>query len=172
MPLPIYRLRRWLAVIAVLFTATVSGMYFYARLRQRNVLKELPNKIGIDIKQTANGFQFSKSDGKRTLFTVQAGSLKQFQLDGSAELHNVSVILYGRDSSRFDQIYGDDFSYDKKVRQHHGSRRRPDRSGIKPYGWNRTRSGNSQRTQESHPPRDHRPHLQSGERRRFHQCAS
>ncbi|MFZ0299053.1 MAG: LptA/OstA family protein [Candidatus Sulfotelmatobacter sp.] len=114
MPLPIYRLRRWLVVIAVLFTATVSGMYFYARLRQRNVLKELPNKIGIDIKQTANGFQFSKSDGKRTLFTVQAGSLKQFQLDGSAELHHVSVILYGRDSSRFDQIYGDDFSYDKK----------------------------------------------------------
>ncbi|MGB8469757.1 MAG: LptA/OstA family protein [Candidatus Sulfotelmatobacter sp.] len=114
MPLPIYRLRRWLAVIAVLFTATVSGMYFYARLRQRNVLKEIPNKIGIDIKQTANGFQFSKSDGKRTLFTVQAGSLKQFQLDGSAELRHVSVILYGRDSSRFDQIYGDDFSYDKK----------------------------------------------------------
>jgi hypothetical protein len=106
MPLPIYRLRRWLAVIAVLFTATVSGMYFYARLRQRNVLKEIPNKIGIDIKQTANGFQFSKSDGKRTLFTVQADSLKQFQLDGSAELHHVSVILYGRDSSRFDQIYG------------------------------------------------------------------
>jgi lipopolysaccharide export system protein LptA len=114
MPLPIYHLRRWLVVIAVLFTATVAGMYFYARLRQRNVLKELPDKIGIDIKQTAAGFQFSKSDGKRTLFTVQARSLKQFQVDGSAELHNVSIILYGRDSSRFDQIYGDDFSYDKK----------------------------------------------------------
>src|SRR5580700_7167102 len=114
MPLPVYHLRRWLIVIAALFTATVAGMYFYARMRQRNVLKELPNKIGIDIKQTAAGFQFSKSDGKRTLFTVQAGSLKQFQLDGSAELHNVSIVLYGRDSSRFDQIYGDDFSYDKK----------------------------------------------------------
>ena len=114
MSLPIYRLRRWLAVIAVLFTAMVAGMYFYARLRERNVLKEIPNKLGIDIKQTANGFQFSKSDGKRTLFTVQASNLKQFKLDGSAELHNVSIILYGRDSSRFDQIYGDDFSYDKK----------------------------------------------------------
>jgi lipopolysaccharide export system protein LptA len=114
MPLPIYRLRRWLAVIAVLFIAVIAGTYFYARLRLRNVLKELPNKIGIDIKQTANGFQFSKSDGKRTLFTVQAGKLKQFKLDGSAELHNVSIVLYGRDSSRFDQIYGDDFSYDKK----------------------------------------------------------
>src|SRR5580704_15876124 len=114
MPLPIYRLRRWLAVIAVLFIAVIAGTYFYARLRLRNVLKELPNRIGIDIKQTANGFQFSKSDGKRTLFTVQAGKLKQFKVDGSAELHNVSIVLYGRDSSRFDQIYGDDFSYDKK----------------------------------------------------------
>jgi lipopolysaccharide export system protein LptA len=114
MPLPIYRLRRWLAVIVVLFIAVVAGTYFYARLRLRNVLKEIPNKIGIDIKQTANGFQFSKSDGKRTLFTVQAGKLKQFKLDGSAELHNVTIVLYGRDSSRFDQIYGDDFSYDKK----------------------------------------------------------
>jgi lipopolysaccharide export system protein LptA len=114
MPLPIYRLRRWLAAIAVLFIAMVAGTYFYARMRLRNVLKEVPNKIGIDIKQTANGFQFSKSDGKRTLFTVQAGTLKQFQLDGSAELHNVSIILYGRDSSRFDQIYGDDFTYNKK----------------------------------------------------------
>ena len=114
MPLPVYRLRRWLAVIAVLFIAVVAGTYFYARLRLRNVLKEIPNKIGIDIKQTAAGFQFSKSDGKRTLFTVQAGNLKQFKLDGSAELHNVSIVLYGRDSSRFDQIYGDDFTYDKK----------------------------------------------------------
>ncbi len=114
MPLPIYRLRRWLVIIAVLFTAMVAGMYFYARARQRDVLKEIPNKLGFDIKQTAAGFQFSKSDGKRTLFTIQASDVKQFKLNGRAELRNVSIVLYGRDSSRFDQIYGDDFSYDKK----------------------------------------------------------
>ena len=114
MPLPIYRLRRWLMAIAVLFIAVISGMYFYARLRERNVLKEVPNKLGINIKQTATGFQFSKSDGKRTLFTIQASDLKQFKLNGSAELHHVSIVVYGRDSSRFDQIYGDDFTYDKQ----------------------------------------------------------
>src|SRR6202140_5686423 len=114
MPLPICRLRRWLAVIAVLFTAVVAGMYFYARSRQRDVLKEIPNKLGFEIKQTAAGFQFSKSDGKRTLFTIQASDLKQFKLNGSAELHNVTIVLYGRDSSRFDQISGDNFIYDKK----------------------------------------------------------
>src|SRR5208283_6119796 len=115
MPLPIYRLRRWLAVIAVLFIAVVAGTYFYARLRLRNVLKEIPNKIGYDIKQTASGFQISKSDGKRTLFTVQASDVKEFKLNGRAELHNVNIVLYGRDSSRFDQIYGDDFAYDQKT---------------------------------------------------------
>src|SRR5579864_6361102 len=115
MPLQIYRLRRVLAVIALLFTVVVAGMYFYARSRARNVLKELPNKIGVDIKQTATGFQFSKSDGGRTLFTIQASNLKEFKLNGRAELHNVSIVLYGRDSSRFDQIYGDDFAYDPKT---------------------------------------------------------
>ncbi|MGC1371561.1 MAG: LPS export ABC transporter periplasmic protein LptC [Candidatus Sulfotelmatobacter sp.] len=114
MSLPIYRLRRWLLIIAVLFIAVISGMYFYARLRERNVLKEVPNKLGINIKQTATGFQFSKSDGKRTLFTIEASKLKQFKLDGSAELHNVTIVVYGRDTSRFDQIYGDDFTYDKR----------------------------------------------------------
>ncbi len=115
MPLPIYRLRRLLAATAILLTAVVAGMYFYARMRTRNVLKEVPGKIGYEIKQTATGFQFSKSDGKRTLFTVQASNVKEFKLNGRAELHNVSIVLYGRDSSRYDQIYGDDFAYDPKT---------------------------------------------------------
>ena len=115
MPLKVYRLRRLLAVTAVLLTLVVAGSYFYARRKATNVLKQFPGKIGYDIKQTASGFQFSKSDGKRTLFTVQASAVKQFRLNGNAELHNVSIVVYGRDSSRFDQIYGDDFAFNQKT---------------------------------------------------------
>ena len=114
MPLPIYRLRRLLAVIAVLFTAVVAGMYFYARLRQHSVLKGFPGKISYDIKQTASGFQFSKSEAGRTVFTIRAKNVKEFKLNGRADLHDVSIILYGRDTSRYDQIYGDDFTFDPK----------------------------------------------------------
>jgi lipopolysaccharide export system protein LptA len=113
MTLPVYRLRRILAATAVLLTALVAGMYFYARSRATNVLKTIPKKIGYDIKQTAHGFQFSKSDGQRTLFTVEASDLKEFKLNGNAELHNVNIVVYGRDSSRYDQISGDDFAYNK-----------------------------------------------------------
>ena len=115
MTLPIYHLRRLLAVTAVVLTTVVAGMYFYARLRARNVLKEVPGRIGIEIRQTVNGFQLSKSDGGRTLFTIQASGLKRFVLGDRAELHNVNIILYGRDSSRYDQIYGDDFAYDPQT---------------------------------------------------------
>src|SRR6266567_322243 len=115
MPLKVYRLRRLLAVTAVLLSVVVAGMYFYARWRATDVLKSIPGKIGYDIKQTASGFQFSKSDGKRTLFTIQASNFKEFKLNGNAELHNVSIVLYGRDSTRFDQIYGDDFAYNQKT---------------------------------------------------------
>jgi len=115
MPLRVYRLRRILAATAVLFTALVAGMYFYARSKATDMVKSIPGKMGIDIKQTAQGFQFSKSDGKRTLFTVQAKDVKEFKLNGNAELHDVSIILYGRDASRFDQIYGDDFAYNQKT---------------------------------------------------------
>src|SRR5579871_1311886 len=115
MSLPIYRLRRILAATAMLLTLVVGTMYFYARSRATNMLKTIPGKIGFDIKQTANGFQLSKSDGKRTLFTVQASDVKEFKVNGNAELHNVTIVLYGRDSSRFDQIYGDDFAYNQKT---------------------------------------------------------
>src|SRR5579863_1409911 len=115
MPLPIYRLRRLLATTAIVLSVVVMGMYFYARMRTRDVRKVITSALPYEISKTANGFQISKSDGKRTLFTVQASDVKEFKLDGRAELHNVSIILYGRDSSRFDRIYGDDFAYNPKT---------------------------------------------------------
>lgn len=114
MPLPIYRLRRLLVATAVVLTAAVIGMYFYARMRVRDVRKEVPNKLGIEISKTANGYRYSKSDGKRTVFSIEAADVKEFKLNGHTELHKVSIILYGRDSSRYDQIYGDDFGYDPR----------------------------------------------------------
>ena len=101
MPLPVYHLRRLLVAIAILLTLAVAGMYFYARSKATNALKSVPGKMGYEFSKTAQGFQISKSDGKHTLFTVQASNVKEFKLNGNAELHNVSIILYVRDASRF-----------------------------------------------------------------------
>ena len=112
MGLRVSRLRQWFALGAILMIATVGGMYFYARWRVRTAVHEVPAKIGLDIQQTAEGFSVSKSVEGRTLFTVSASKAVQFKGGGHAELHDVKIVVYGKDSSRFDRITGDDFEYD------------------------------------------------------------
>ena len=114
MPVQIPRLRRWFALAAIAVSLVVVGVYLYRRSQVRDVLKHIPAKIGVDVQQTAEGFKVSKSAGGRTLFTIQARKAVQFKLGGHAELHNVTITLFGRDSSRYDQIYGDDFAYDQQ----------------------------------------------------------
>jgi lipopolysaccharide export system protein LptA len=109
---PFSRLRRWFALGAILMIATIAGMYFYARWRVHKVVHDMPAKIGLDIQQTAEGFSISKSVEGRTLFTVSASKAVQFKGGGRAELHNVKIVIYGKDAGRFDRITGDDFEYD------------------------------------------------------------
>jgi lipopolysaccharide export system protein LptA len=112
MPLPISQLRRWFALSAVAALLLVAGAYFYARHRVQNALKQVPERMGLGIQQSADGFTISRSDGPRTLFKIQASKAVKFADGGRAELHDVAITLYGRDSSRFDQIYGSEFEYD------------------------------------------------------------
>ncbi|HZS97113.1 MAG TPA: LPS export ABC transporter periplasmic protein LptC [Terriglobales bacterium] len=115
MPLQISRLRRWLVLAAALLCLIVAGAYIHRRRQARAVFKQIPAKMNLDIQQTAEGFKVSKSDQGRTLFTVQASKAVQFKTGGRAELHHVTITLYGRDASRYDQIYGDDFAYDQQT---------------------------------------------------------
>ena len=80
--------------------------------RVENALKEVPAKIGIEIQQSAKGFTVSRSEQGHTIFKIEASKAVQYKQGGHAELHDVTITLYGRDSSRFDQIYGADFEYD------------------------------------------------------------
>jgi len=112
MPLPVTRLRYWFASGAILMIAIVGGMYFYARWRVSKAVHEIPAKLGLDIQQTAEGFSISKSELGRTEFTVSASRAVQFKKGGRAELHDVKIVVYGKDSSRFDRIAGENFDFD------------------------------------------------------------
>ena len=114
MPVSASHLRRWVAAVLILVCVLVAGAYFYGRHRVKNALKQVPGKIGLEIQQSAQGFTISKSEQGRTLFKLQASKAVQFKSSGEVELHEVAVTLYGRDSSRFDQVYGKNFEYDPK----------------------------------------------------------
>ncbi len=112
MSIQISHLRRWFAGGAIGLLLLVASVYFYARHKVQNALSEVPAKIGIEIQQSAKGFTVSRSEQGHTIFKIEASKAVQYKQGGHAELHDVTITLYGRDSSRFDQIYGADFEYD------------------------------------------------------------
>jgi lipopolysaccharide export system protein LptA len=112
MPLDPKRLRRWFAAVAIIVVVISLLYYFYARIHIWRVVERTPGSMGVQIQQSTQGFTLSKSEAGRTIFTVHASKAVQYKEGGRAELHDVSILVYGRRSDRFDQIHGDDFEYD------------------------------------------------------------
>ena len=115
MPLSVPRLRTWFGILAIATVIVVAGFYFYARIQLRKIVREAPQKLGVDIQQSTEGFSFSKSEGGRTLFTIRATKAVQYKQGSKATLENVNIIVYGRDGNRFDQISGSGFEYDPQA---------------------------------------------------------
>ena len=68
-------------------------------------------KLGATITKEFNGYTWSQSDGRRTIFTMHAAKAVQHK-DGKYTLHDVNMILYGHKGDRADRISGDQFEYD------------------------------------------------------------
>ncbi len=105
-------LRRWLGITAILIILLVTGLFFYVRYRARETVAAVEKRLGINIQQSTTGFSFSKSEGGRTLFTIKADKAIQLSMGGRSRLQNVSIVVYGRKSNRFDRIHGSEFAYD------------------------------------------------------------
>jgi lipopolysaccharide export system protein LptA len=112
------RLRKWFALGAVFLVLVVVAFWGYNKARSYTIAqaaKKAAKKVGVDVQQSAQGWTISKSEGNRTLFTVRASNALQYKGGGRAELEEVNIIVYGREANRFDQIYGNKFSYDPKT---------------------------------------------------------
>jgi lipopolysaccharide export system protein LptA len=111
MRITIERLRTWILVLAGVLAAVILGFFALTRYKLSHFGRDLPGKLGVNIQQDANGFTFSKSQAGHTLFTLHASKLVEYK-GGHAMLHNVSITLYGKDGSRNDHVYGNEFEYD------------------------------------------------------------
>ena len=90
----------------------VAGFYLYARYRVQRAVHDLPAKLGVNIQQNTEGFTYSQAAGGHTIFSISAANAIRYKAGGRAELHNVKIVSYGRNSDRLDEITGDIFEYD------------------------------------------------------------
>jgi lipopolysaccharide export system protein LptA len=106
------QLRKWLIAGVIVLVIGVGATYWIVRSRVGPTLHNVPKELGIDIQQTSEGFSLSKSEAGRTLYTIRASKAVQFKAGGRADLHNVHIVVYGRNHDRYDEIYGNEFTYD------------------------------------------------------------
>jgi lipopolysaccharide export system protein LptA len=109
------QVRKWLVASVMVLAAAVSVAYWIARSRVGPTLHNVPAQLGVDIQQTSDGFSLSKSEGGRTLYTIRASKAVQFKAGGHADLRNVHIVVYGHEHDRYDQIYGNQFTYDPQT---------------------------------------------------------
>jgi lipopolysaccharide export system protein LptA len=113
MRITIEKLRSWILLLAGVLIAVILGFFALTRYKLSHFGRDIPAKLGVNIQQDANGFTFSKSQAGHTLFTLHASKLIQYKGNGRATLHNVNITLYGKDGTRNDHVYGNDFEYDQ-----------------------------------------------------------
>ena len=94
----------------------VSLVVFLALGKWKNPFnrRDLPQRLGIEIQQEANGVTYTQAHGGRTLFKIHASKVVQLK-KGNALLHDVKIELYGADGNRVDRIEGGEFEYDQQA---------------------------------------------------------
>ena len=112
MPFDPKRLRKLFAAGAVLVFVIALGFYLHGVFKPQEPIPDTPKNIPSGVEKSATGFNLSKSEGGKTLFTIHAASVQQYKEGGRAALHDVSITVFGRNQDRSDQIYGADFAYD------------------------------------------------------------
>jgi lipopolysaccharide export system protein LptA len=113
MNVSVERLRVWLLVGAGLLVMVVFSFLGYAHYRAHRFLANLPAKLGVNVRRETNNVTYSQSVQGRTVYTIHAAKAVE-RGDGMMRLHDVGIVLYGRQQDRADRIYGKEFEYDQK----------------------------------------------------------
>jgi lipopolysaccharide export system protein LptA len=113
MSISVERLRIWLLVGAGLLVVVIAAFLGYAHHRAHRFLKDLPQKLGVDVRRETNNVTYSQTVQGRTVYTIHAAKAVE-RADGKMTLHDVGIVLYGRKQDRADRIYGNEFEYDQK----------------------------------------------------------
>jgi lipopolysaccharide export system protein LptA len=106
------KLRTWILILAGCLVAAIAGFFFYGRWQGRRLGHDRPGGLETSIQQSTEGFTYSESRGGHTIYTLHASKAVQYKGGGHAELHDVSITLYGAEGQPANRIYGRDFDWD------------------------------------------------------------
>jgi LPS export ABC transporter protein LptC len=107
------RYARWSAVLALLLAAVTVGVYVQHGLVARIQKRKAPPAPAVNVERQSNGLTFSKVEGDRKIFTVEASKSTEYRDQDASLLEEVKITIFGAQSERHDTIRTHSCQYSK-----------------------------------------------------------
>ena len=108
----IERLRTLVLIGGMLLVVAIVIFLAAGQWTRHFLSKDLPNRLGINIEQQADGVNYTQTRKGKTIFKIHAARAVTMKTGGKTLLHDVKIDLYGDDGNRADTISGSEFEYD------------------------------------------------------------
>jgi len=98
------RYARWSATLALLLALATVAVYVQHKAMARVQKRRAPPAAPLNVERQSNGLTFSKVDGDRKIFTVEASKSTEFRNQEASLLEEVKIIIFGQQGDRHDVI--------------------------------------------------------------------
>jgi len=107
------RYARWSAAVALLLASLTASVYLKRGWQRIIDRRKAPPPAPLNVEKQSSGLTFSKMDGPRTIFTVQASKSTDFKDMEASLLENVKVTIFGKAGDRHDTLRTQSCQYGK-----------------------------------------------------------
>ena len=107
------RYARWSAVLAFLLAGATTAIYLQRQWVAHVEKKHAPPPAPPAVERQSNALTFSKVEGNRTIFTVQASKSTDFKGEDASLLEDVQITVFGKAGDRHDVIHTQSCKYAK-----------------------------------------------------------
>lgn len=99
------RYARWSALLAFALAGVSGAIYVQRKWQARVERRAAPPAPPREVERQSSGLTFSKGDGNRIIFTVQASKSTDFKGQDASLLEDVRITVFGKTGERHDVIH-------------------------------------------------------------------
>ena len=107
------RYARWSAGAALLLASLTGGVYLQRKWVEYREKRNAPAPAPKDVTRLSSGLTFSKMDGDRKIFTVEASKATDFKDKEASLLEDVKITIFGKTGARHDTVHTKSCQYEK-----------------------------------------------------------
>jgi lipopolysaccharide export system protein LptA len=105
---------RWSATVAFVLASLTTGVYLERKWVAHQEKQKAPPPAPKDVTRLSSGLTFSKMDGDKKIFTVEASKATDFKDKDASLLEDVNITIFGKTGQRHDLIHTRSCQYEKE----------------------------------------------------------